>query len=349
MSGGKGSPNIGGAVAGRSGGGSTMKRWDASRRWVLAVAACGLALMAGCRGGSGPDEDEVVVVDGSSTVFQINRAAQEAYATVEPQARTVVDKHGTGGGFIRYLQNEVDLVGASRAAKKEEEAKAKAQGLEWVRFLVGYDGITVVVHPSNDFARELSVDQLKKLWSPDGTARTWRDLDPAWPDRPIRLYGPDKNSGTFDFFTGAIVGKAKRQREDVQSSPDDNVLVRGVSGDPDAMGYLGYAYYKMNADKVAAVGIKPKADAPAVLPAPDTILSKKYTPLSRPLYLYAKKAAARRPAVARFLDYYLAHLETLAPRAGYVAPTSKDAAANRDTFAPYAPSPSPTETPAPAA
>lgn len=314
-----------------------MRRMAAFRGLLLGLAGLTLIPTGGCRPvGALVVDDDVVVVDGSSTVFRINRAAQEAYAEVDPRARTVVDVHGTGGGFIRYLQNEVDLVGASRAAKKEEEAKAKAEGLEWVRFLVGYDGITVVVHPSNDFARQLTVDQLRRLWAPDGTARAWRDLDPAWPDRPIRLYGPDKNSGTFDFFTGAIVGKAKRQREDVQSSPDDNVLVRGVSGDPDSMGYLGFAYFTANQDKLRPVAIQAKSDKPAVLPSPATILSKAYTPLARPLYLYAKKASARRPAVARFLGYYLANLPTLAPRAGYVAPTDKDAEANRATFAPYA-------------
>ena len=144
-----------------------------------AVAGCGGNQPGGEGGSKGPESGGTVVVDGSSTVFRISRAAQEAFAQVDPSVEVVVDNHGTGGGFIRYLQNEVDIVDASRLAKKEEEDKAKAQGIEWVRFLVGYDGITVVVHPSNDFVRDLSVAQLKSLWAPDGKARSWKDLDPS--------------------------------------------------------------------------------------------------------------------------------------------------------------------------
>lgn len=292
-----------------------------------ALAGCGLA-----GAGSG---DEAVVVDGSSTVFRISRAAQEAFFRANDRVETVVDTHGTGGGFIRYLQGEVDIVGASRAAKKPEEEQAKALGLDWVRFLVGYDGITVVVNPANDFVRDLSVGQLKALWEPESKIVTWRDLDPNWPDRPIRLYGPDKNSGTFEFFTGAIVGKAKRQREDVQSSPDDNVLVRGVSGDPDALGYLGFAYYTANADKLRMVPIRKSEGAPPVAPSPETILARTYLPLARPLYLYAKKSSVHRPGVAAFLQFYLGNIRTLAPKAGYVPPTPEDEEANRKALAPF--------------
>ncbi|WP_435019507.1 PstS family phosphate ABC transporter substrate-binding protein [Tundrisphaera sp. TA3] len=301
-------------------------------RWAsLALFA---AILAGC--GGGQESDDTVVVDGSSTVFRISRAAQEAFAEAEPSVAVVVDNHGTGGGFIRYLQNEVDLVGASRKAKPEEEAKAKAQGIDWTRFVVGYDGITVVVHPSNDFVKDLTVAQLKRVWGPDGDARTWKDLDPAWPDRPIRLYCPDKNSGTFEFFTAAICGKARSQKEDVQSSPDDNVLVRGVSGDADAMGYFGYAYYKANEELLRAVPIRKDEATPAVLPSPETILAKAYVPLSRPLYLYAKKSALRRSGVASFVRFYLGKVATFAAKGGYVAPTAEDDEANRRALGPAA-------------
>jgi phosphate transport system substrate-binding protein len=296
------------------------------RAGTALAAAC--LVLAGCGGGQ-EGSSGTVMVDGSSTVFRISNAAQEAFHLVHPDINVVVDNHGTGGGFSRYLQGEVDLVDASRPAKPDEEAKARAQGIEWTRFLVGYDGITVVINPANDAVKTLSVDQLKAIWAPDSTVKTWKNVDPAWPDRKIVLYCPDRDSGTFEFFTEAIVGKAKSQREDVQASSDDNILVKGVAGDSDGLGYFGYAYYTANRDKLQAVPIQSGgADAPAVGPSPATILDKSYAPLSRPLYLYAKKSALRRPDVAAFVKFYLDNIVGLAEKAGYVAPTAEDQAAN---------------------
>jgi len=276
--------------------------------------------------------DETVVVDGSSTVFQISREAMQALRKADDKVNVIVNKSGTGGGFGKYLQNEVDVVDASRPAKPEEESRAREQGLDWDRYTVGYDGITVVVHPKNDFVKDLSVEQLKKLWGPDSTVKTWKDLDPSWPDRPISLYCPDKDSGTFEFFTEAVVGKPKSQRSDVQASSDDNTLVKGVAGDEDGIGYFGFAYYKANAEILRAIPIRKSADAPAVEPSPETILSKAYAPLSRPLFIYVKKSAMRRPAVASFVRYYIENARTLATKARYVAPTAEDDAANKKTL-----------------
>jgi phosphate transport system substrate-binding protein len=298
---------------------------------VLAFSGCG-------GGGGGKGAGGEVIVDGSSTVFRISKAAQEGYAKVNPDTLVVVDNHGTGGGFGRYLQGEVDIVDASRTAKPDEESKAKAQGIEWTRFHVGYDGITLVVNPKNDFVKQLTVEQLKALWGPDSTVKTWKDLDPTWPDRKIALYCPDDDSGTYEFFVEAIIGKGKGQRHDVQASADDNTLVQGVAGDPDGIGYFGYAYYAANASKLRAVPIQNGADKPAVLPNPETILDKTYSPLSRRLYLYVKKSSMRRPEVAGFLKYYLGNLTTLVPAAGYVAPTSDDLTANHEAW-PEAPAP----------
>jgi phosphate transport system substrate-binding protein len=284
-------------------------------------------IAAGCGGGGGGSRG-VVVVDGSSTVFRISNAAQEAYSQINPEVDVVVDNHGTGGGFSRYLQGEVDIVDASRPAKADETAKAKAQGIEWTRFLVGYDGITVVVNPANEAVKELDVAQLKAIWGPESKAKTWKDVDPSWPDSRIVLYCPDRDSGTFEFFTEAITGKAKSQREDVQASSDDNILVKGVAGDRDGLGYFGYAYYTANKDKLRAVPVKATSAAPAVAPSPETILDKSYAPLSRPLYIYVKNSAMRRPEVAAFLKYYLENVDKLAEKAGYVAPTSDDLVAN---------------------
>jgi phosphate transport system substrate-binding protein len=279
-----------------------------------------------------------VIVDGSSTVFRISIAAQKEFNKVSPAITVVVDNHGTGGGFGRYLQGEVDIVDASRVAKPDEESKAKAQGIEWTRFVVGNDGITLVVNPKNDFVKVLSVEQLKAIWEPGSKAVNWKHVDPSWPDRKIVLYSPDNDSGTFDFFTEAIVGKLKSQRDDVQQSSDDNTLVSGVAGDQDGLGYFGYAYYAANQDKLRAVAVKNGDGAQPVLPSPATIADKSYTPLSRPLFIYVKNSAARRPEVAEFLKFYLEHIEQLSVKGGYDPPTAADTAANQEAIAKLLPS-----------
>lgn len=274
-----------------------------------------------------------VVVDGSSTVYRISKAAQEAFEAVNPDTTVVVDNHGTGGGFGRYLQGEVDIVDASRIAKPDEESKAKAQGIEWTRFLVGYDGITLVINPKNTFVKSLTVDQLKKLWQPDSRIKMWKDLDASWPDRKIILYSPDNDSGTFDFFTEAIVGKEKSQRDGVQQSSDDNTLVSGVANDEDGMGYFGYAYYAANKERLRAVAIQNGADAKPLLPSPETIADKSYKPLSRPLFIYVKNSAARRPEIKQFLNFYLENIQKLAVKGGYDPPTADELKDNKDTLA----------------
>ena len=292
----------------------------------------------GAQGGCSSGEDALkpaaaVIVDGSSTVYRISKAAQEMFNGVDSEITVVVDNHGTGGGFSRYLQGEVDIVDASRAAKPDEESKAKAQGIEWSRFVVGYDGITLVVNPKNDFVKAFSVEQLKAIWAPSSTVKTWKDIDPAWPARNIGLYSPDSDSGTFEFFTEAIVGKAKSQRDDVQPSSDDNSLVNGVAGDPDGLGYFGYAYFAANQDKLRALAVQNGPSAQPVLPAPATIADKTYAPLSRPLYIYVKNSAARRPEVAKFVKFYVTNIDDLAVKGGYDPPTAQDKTNNSETLA----------------
>lgn len=308
---------------------------------ALLVAVATLVPL-GCGGGDEPSSSVpggsaagTVDVEGSSTVFRISDRAREGFAQVDPKVNVIVGKSGTGGGFNKYLAGEVDIIDASRPAKPEEETQAKSQGIDWTRFLVGYDGIAVVVNKKNDFVQELSVADLKRLFEPGSKVRTWKDLNPAWPDRKVILYTPDKDSGTFEYFTEAIVDKSrpKQQRDDVQASSDDNTLVRGVSDDADAIGYFGYAYYSANAATLRALPIKAKDDAPAVAPDPETILKKTYTPLARPLYIYVKKKSMSRPAVEAFVRYYLKNIESLATKAGYVSPTAEDRAANEAALA----------------
>lgn len=317
-------------------------RWG--RVWIVPTLLAFAS--AGCGGGSGGENGAVpgapaggagkltgsVAIEGSSTVFRISQAAQVAFSEVQPGVDVLVGGKGTGTGFGRYLRGETDIIDASRPAKKEEEDEAKAKGFEWTRFLVGYDGITVVVNKKNDFVQSLGVDQLKALFEPESAVKTWKDLDPSWPDRPIKLFTPDNDSGTFEFFAEAIVGK-KAQRKDVQTSTDDNTLVTGVSGDADGLGYFGYAYFEANRERLRDVAIRAGADAPPVGPSAETILGGKYKPLARPLYIYVKNSSLKRPEVDAFVRFYLDKIDELAEEGGYVPPTADDKAANKTALA----------------
>lgn len=330
-------------------------------RQLATLSLTGL-LLAGCGGGSSETSPaaggaasggasaggaaKTIVVDGSSTVFRISKAAQVGYSKVNPDVEVVVESHGTGGGFGRYLQGEVDIVDASREAKPEETAKATGD-LAWTRYLVAHDGITVVVNPKNDFVSELSLDDLKKIWEPGSKVKSWKDVNPAWPDRKITLFSPDKDSGTFEYFTEAVNKKARAQRDDIQASPDDNTLVRGVAGDADSIGYFGFAYYQANAAKLKLVKIK--GDKAAVAPSKETILSGEYPALARPLYIYVKNAALSRPDVKAFLGYYLENVTSLAEKAGYVGPTADELKANAAALAGEKPAQAPKAAEAPKA
>ena len=302
---------------------------------IAALVAATSLIPAGCGGGSsGTTAAKEVVVDGSSTVYLINRAAVESYNKVKPDVVVVADKHGTGPGFGKYAKGETDVVGASRPARAAEEKLAADAGMmPWTRYVVGYDGITVVVSAKNDFVKSLTVAQLKALFGPDSKVTTWKDLDPSWPDRKISLYSPDNDSGTFEFFTEAINGKSKSQRKGVQQSSDDNQLVTGVANDADGLGYFGYAYYVENKGKLKSVAIQKDEKSPAVSPSAETVLDKSYSPLARPLFIYVKNASMARPEVAGFVNHYLDNVETLSSTAGYVPPTAADVSANKKALA----------------
>jgi phosphate transport system substrate-binding protein len=299
----------------------------------VGIVGCGSDEMGTDAGPGGQHPAGTVIVDGSSTVFRISKAAQEAFEAVNPKVTVVVDNHGTGGGFSRYLEGEVDIVDASRTAKEEEASKAKAQGIEWTRFTVGNDGITLVVNPKNTFVKSMTVERLKKLWRPGSPVKTWKDIDPTWPDRKIILYSPDNNSGTYEFFVEAIIGDSKSQRDGVQQSSDDNTLVSGVANDADGLGYFGYAYYAENKESLSPVAVQNGPDAKPVLPSPETIADKSYKPLSRPLFIFVKNSASRRPEVKQFVQYYLDHVDELSVKGGYDPPTAEDRKANTESLA----------------
>ena len=265
-----------------------------------------------------------VVGDGSSTVFPISEAIAEAFGKENPDVRVTVGVSGTGGGFKKFCEGELDFNDASRPIKKEEMERCAAKGIEFIELPIAYDGISVLVNKANDWVDYITVAELKKAWEPDaqGKVTRWNQIRPSWPDRPLQLYGPGTDSGTFDYFTEAVVGKQDASRGDYTASEDDNVLVQGVSGDPNALGYFGYAYYVENQDKLKAVPIvNPKTSKP-VLPSEETIKSGEYSPLSRPLFVYVTKNASLRPEVRAFLDFYLSHPEIIAAT-GYVSLSSE--------------------------
>ncbi|AGA29555.1 PstS family phosphate ABC transporter substrate-binding protein [Singulisphaera acidiphila] len=304
-------------------------RHERSARLLAATLIATIVGGCGRVGGSSSGASATVDIDGSSTVFRISEAAREGYSAINPKVTVVVDNHGTGGGFGHYLNGEIDIIDASRPANPDEEAKAKAQGIPWTRFNVGTDGITLVVNPENQFVKSLTVAQLKAIWEPGSKITTWKDVDPSWPARKIVFYSPDNDSGTFEYFTEAIVGKKKQQRDDVQPSSDDNTLVNGVAGDVDGLGYFGHAYFEANSNKLRAIPIQNGADDAPVLPSEATILDQSYKPLSRPLFIYVKNSSMRRPAVLGFLKYYLENIVELATKGGYVPPTAEEREANR--------------------
>lgn len=255
-------------------------------------------------------------VDGSSTVFPVTEAVAEEFGKKHRRARVTVGVSGTGGGFKKFCAGETDINDASRPIKSSEIKIAKKNGIEFFELSVAYDGISVVINPENTWVDYLTVTELKKIWEPGSQVKTWKDIRPSWPDRKIRLYGPGTDSGTFDYFTGAINGKSHASRSDFTMSEDDNVLVQGVAGDRDSLGYFGFAYYSENKSLLKVVPIKNKT-AP-VAPSMKTINDGSYSPLSRPIFIYVSKNSVKRPEVYTFVEFYLENAGELSKDVGYV-------------------------------
>jgi phosphate transport system substrate-binding protein len=253
-----------------------------------------------------------VVVDGSSTVFPLSEAMAEEFTKINRDVRVTVAASGTGGGMSKFANNELDVTGASRPMKDSEADLAKQNGVEYIELKVAFDGIAVVIHKDNTWATEMTVEELKKIWEEGSTVKTWKDVNPAWPDETIRLYAPGTASGTFEYFTEAVNGKAKSGRADVTASEDDNVLVQGVAGDKYAMAYFGYSYYEENKSRLTAVTVN------GVYPSPETIGDGTYKPLSRPIFIYVNKASLEREEVKAFVRFYLENGTKIAPEADCV-------------------------------
>ncbi len=273
-------------------------------------------LFAACGGGDAGDGGRIQV-DGSSTVYPVTQAVAEEFMLSEGRGtRVTVSQSGTGGGFKRFCMGETEISDASRPIKPTEAETCAANGVEYEAFEVSKDGITVVVNPDNTFVSCLTVDELRRVWEPGSTVQMWSDIRSEWPNQGLKLYGPGTDSGTFDYFTEAIMGEEDRSRQDYTASEDDNVLVQGVAGDPGALGYFGYAYYAENTGQLKAVAVDDGVGC--VDPTYEAIASGEYSPLSRPMFIYVNAGALERAEVQQFLEYYMQNAGELVPQVGYV-------------------------------
>jgi phosphate transport system substrate-binding protein len=248
-----------------------------------------------------------IAINGSSTVAPVTMAAAELFQEKHPKVRISVGVSGTGGGFKKFLDEQAslrtDITNASRPITPLELERAKKLGVEFIEIPVAIDGMAVVVHPGNTFCDHLTVAELKRVWEPGSSISNWKDIRPGFPDLSLKLYGPGSDSGTFDYFTLAVVGKERASRSDYTASENDNVLVQGVSGDRGSLGYFGLSYYETNRSKLKLVAIDP-GDGKAVLPSKETIYSGAYRPLARPLFIYVNKASFARPEVRAFVEFF---------------------------------------------
>jgi phosphate transport system substrate-binding protein len=310
----------------RSKGGHTFER--AAR---AALVAAGLSALA-CGGGREAEEGGAaadggltgtVSGDGSSTVFPIMEAVAEEFQRENPGVRVTIGISGTGGGFKKFCAGETDLSNASRPIKPTEVEACRAAGVEYVEFPIAFDGLSVMVNPANDFAACIEIAELRRLWEPEaqGAVTRWSQVRPGWPDEEVHLYGAGVDSGTYDYFTEAVVGEEGSSRGDFTSSEDDNVIVQGIAGDPQALGFFGYAYYAENRDRLKLLEVD--GGTGCVAPSPETIANGTYTPLSRPLFLYVRRESLDRPEVRAFVDYAITNAVALVGETGYVPLTDE--------------------------
>ena len=284
-------------------------------------------MLAACGGGETVTSDGslsgTVQADGSSTVFPITEAVAEEFQRENRGVRVTVGISGTGGGFKKFCQGEIDIADASRPIKQSEIDLCRSNGIEYVELPVAYDGIAVVVNPSNTWADRLTVDELRRIWEPSAQASVtrWSQVRPGWPDREIHLFGAGVDSGTYDYFTEAVVGTQHASRGDYTSSEDDNVIVQGVATDELSLGFFGYAYYEENRDKLKVVpiddGDATNGEGP-IAPSPETVMGGTYQPLARPVLIYVATRSLERPEVRAFIDFYIANAPALVSEVGYI-------------------------------
>ena len=300
------------------------------RGGLLLCAAVAMAIAGACSSGDSTATDEMsgtIEIDGSSTVFPVSQAVAEEFHRENPNVQVNVGVSGTGGGFKRFTTGETDISDASRPIRDGEREAAVANGIEFIAMRVGTDGLSVMVNPSNDFVDCLTIPELNAIWTPGSDINNWNQVRPEFPDQRMRLYGPDTDSGTFDYFTEEVNGEAQVSRADYTASADDNVLVQGIGGDRGALGYFGYAYYQENTNRLRAIGIDNGSGC--VDPSPSAIEDGSYAPLSRPLFIYVNVASLARPEVKAFVEFYMDNGAALTAEVGYVPVADDVYAANK--------------------
>ncbi len=301
--------------------------------WAFSAAAALTAGIAGV-GQVVAQTRPVVKVDGSSTVFPVTEAvAEEFQKSKKGQIQVTVGVSGTGGGFKKFCNGETDISNASRPILKKEMEACRSKNISYVELPVAFDALTVVVNPRNNWVKQMTVPELKMIWEPaaQGKIKNWNQVNPSWPNRPLKLFGAGTDSGTFDYFTEAIVGKAKSSRGDYTASEDDNVLVQGVATDQNALGFFGFAYYEENTKRLRAVPIV-NAQGKAIMPSRKSVEDGSYNPLSRPIFIYVNAESLKKPEVREFAEFYQRQASKLVPPTGYVPLPSRAYNANLENI-----------------
>lgn len=294
------------------------------------------ALLGACGGKSGGDNANnlsgEIRIDGSSTVYPITEAVAEEFKASYNDVKVTIGLSGTGGGFKKFGRGETDINNASKKIGEEQIKLCKDNNISYVELTVAYDGLAIVVNPQNNWVSTITVEELKKIWEPEaqGKITRWNQVRPEWPNEEIHLYGAGVESGTYDYFTEAIVGKSHASRGDYTGSEDDNVLVQGIAGDKFALGFFGLAYYEENKDKLKLVGVDNGKGA--VTPTVETVMNNSYAPLSRPLYIYVNSTAAKKNEVVSFVSFYLDNAAELVKSVGYVPLTPEQYQAEKKKF-----------------
>jgi phosphate transport system substrate-binding protein len=279
--------------------------------FIFFMVICGTSPVLG--------QEKIIKIDGSSTVYPITEAVAEEFQKANKgTVKVTVGISGTGGGFKKFCRAETDISDASRPITKKEMDVCKEAGIDYIELPVAYDGLAVMVNPKNNWVTSMTVTDLKKIWEPEaeGKVLKWNQVNSAWPDTPLKLYGPGVDSGTFDYFTEAIVGKARSSRGDFTASEDDNVLVQGIASDKGGLGFFGYAYYAENSDKLKLVAID--GGKGPILPSEKTVMDGTYQPLSRPIFVYINKKSAEKPEVKEFVEFYLRNASKLVKEVKYI-------------------------------
>jgi phosphate transport system substrate-binding protein len=315
-----------------------MKR---NSSFLFAVAAVSFLLGAcGSKESSSTAEGEKlqgqISIDGSSTVYPITEAVAEEFRVGQSDVNVTVGVSGTGGGFKKFGRGETDINDASRPIKEQEAATCKENNIDFIELTVAFDGLAVVVNKENTWINDITVEELRVIWEPaaQGKITRWNQIRKEWPNEEFHLYGPGVASGTYDYFTEAVVGKSGASRGDFTASEDDNVLVQGISGDKNALGFFGLAYFEENQDKLKLVGVNNGSGV--VLPSAETVKNGTYAPLSRPVFIYVSGNASKRPEVASFVNFYLTEAAKLVPDVGYIALPEAEYAKQVEKFKTFA-------------